>query len=110
MKCQNVLRCGHMATSSDRARAWKATFVLFGTIVGAGIFGLPALVQKSGWLIGAFWMIALAGVVCLTHLLYAEVIMVTPGKHRLVGYVRLYLGKGFSRVETVSSTLNLYGG
>jgi hypothetical protein len=36
--------------------------------------------------------------------------MVTPGRHRLVGYVRLYLGKNLSRVEAVNSTLNLYGG
>ncbi len=99
-----------MANSGDRARSWKATFILFGTIVGAGIFGLPALIQKSGWLIGVFWMLALAGVVALTHLLYAEVVMVTPGRHRLVGYVRLYLGKGLSGIEAVNSTLNLYGG
>ena len=94
----------------ERARGWKATFVLFGTIVGAGIFGLPFLIQKSGYLIGAFWMIVLAGVVALTHLLYAEVVMVTPGRHRLVGYVRVYLGKTAARVEAVNSTLNLYGG
>jgi amino acid permease len=89
---------------------WKATFVLFGTSVGAGIFGLPALVQQSGWGIGAFWMVVLAGVVTLTHLLYGEIVMATPGRHRLVGYVRLYLGKNAGRIETVNSTLNLYGG
>ena len=99
-----------METQSKRVHAWKATFILFGTIVGAGIFGLPALVQKSGYLIGAFWMIVLAGVVVLTHLLYAEIVMVTPERHRLVGYVRLYLGKTAGRVEAVNSTLNLYGG
>lgn len=105
-----MLQSGHMAGRNDRARAWKATFVLFGTIVGAGIFGLPALVQRSGWPIGAFWMVVLAGVVALTHLLYAEIVMATPSRHRLVGYVRLYLGKTVAGVETVNSTLNLYGG
>lgn len=99
-----------MADRGARGRAWKATFVLFGTIVGAGIFGLPFLIEKSGFLIGAFWMIVLAGVVSLTHMLYAEIVMATPERHRLVGYVRLYLGKTASRVEAVNSTLNLYGG
>jgi amino acid permease len=99
-----------MASRGERSRAWKATFILFGTIVGAGIFGLPALVQKSGFAIGAFWMIALAGVVSLTHLLYAEIVMATPERHRLVGYVRFYLGRTVAQVEAVNSTLNLYGG
>ncbi len=99
-----------MDASSAGRRTWKATFVLFGTIVGAGIFGLPALVEKAGYVAGAFWMIALSGVVALTHLLYAEIVMVTPGRHRLVGYVRYYLGRSSGRVEAVNSTLNLYGG
>lgn len=93
-----------------KGRAWKGTFILFGTIIGAGIFGLPHLIVRSGYLIGAFWMILLAAVVTLTHLLFAEIVMVTPGKHRMVGYVKLYLGKGMSVVETANSTLNLYGG
>jgi amino acid permease len=99
-----------MENNGDRARTWKATFVLFGTIVGAGIFGLPYLIQKAGFAIGVFWMVVLTSVVTLTHLLYGEVVMVTPGRHRLVGYVRLYLGKGLAQVEAVNSTLNLYGG
>jgi amino acid transporter len=49
-------------------------------------------------------------VVALTHLLYAEIVLATPERHRLVGYVRLYLGKTVAQVEAVNSTLNLYGG
>lgn len=89
--------------------AIRPSFVLFGTIVGAGIFGLPGVVAKSGYAVGAFWMLVLAGVVTLTHLMYAEVVLATPGNMRLVGHVRQHLGVGASRVEAVASMLGLYG-
>ena len=83
--------------------------MLFGTIVGAGIFGLPFIVQQSGYLPGLFWMIFLAGAVTLTHLLYAEVVMATPGQHRLVGYVRIHLGPWAERLEAFLSVTGLFG-
>jgi tyrosine-specific transport protein len=87
----------------------RAAFVLFGTIVGAGIFGLPYVVQKAGYLPGLFWMAVLAGVVTLTHLMFGEVVMATPGNYRMIGYVGKYLGPWARRVETVSSFLGLFG-
>ncbi len=87
----------------------RASFVLFGTIVGAGIFGLPFVMQQSGYLPGLFWMLVLAGAVTLTHLLYAEVVMATPGQHRLVGYVRIHLGSWAERLEAFSSVIGLFG-
>lgn len=98
-----------MAISDARKRFIKASFVLFGTIVGAGIFGLPYMVQRSGYLAGLFWMLLLAGAVTLTHLLYGEVVMATPGEHRLVGYVKMYLGPWAHRVETLASVIGLFG-
>ena len=98
-----------MALSEERKRMIKASFVLFGTIVGAGIFGLPYMVQRAGFLPGLFWMVVLAGAVMLTHLLYGEVVMATPGEHRLVGYVKMYLGPWAHRVETVASVIGLFG-
>jgi amino acid permease len=98
-----------MALSPERKRMIKASFVLFGTIVGAGIFGLPYMVQRAGFLPGLFWMVVLAGAVTLTHLLYGEVVMATPGEHRLVGYVKMYLGPWAHRVEMVASVIGLFG-
>lgn len=98
-----------MAFTTETKRVIKASFVLFGTIVGAGIFGLPYMVQRAGYLSGLFWMVLLAGAVTLTHLLYGEVVMATPGEHRLVGYVKMYLGPWAHRVETVASVIGLFG-
>lgn len=94
---------------SRKAQFRRAVAALFGTIVGAGIFGLPRIVQLSGYAAGLFWMLLLAGAVALTHLLFAEVVLATPGEHRLVGYVRLYLGRAAARIELVASILGLFG-
>jgi amino acid permease len=99
-----------MVSIEPRHPVLRASFVLFGTIVGAGIFGLPYVIVKTGYLVGLFWMIVLAGAVLMTHLMYAEIVLRTPGNHRLVGYVGIYLGPFASKIETVSSTLGLYGG
>ncbi len=87
----------------------RASFVLFGTIIGAGIFGLPYIVQQSGYIPGLFWMVALACTVTLTHMMYAEVVMATPGQHRLIGYVRIYLGPWAERLEALASIIGLFG-
>lgn len=98
-----------MAFRLESRKIFKASFVLFGTIVGAGIFGLPYIVQRAGFLPGIFWMVALAAAVTLTHLLYGEVVMATPGEHRLLGHVKIYLGPWAQRVEMVASILGLFG-
>lgn len=98
-----------MVFSSESRKIFRASFVLFGTIVGAGIFGLPYVVQRAGFLPGFFWMIALAAAVTLTHLLYGEVVMATPGEHRLLGHVKIYLGPWAHRVEIAASFIGLFG-
>jgi len=98
-----------MATARTK-RIMRASAALFGTIVGAGIFGLPYFVARAGYAAGMFWLVALTGAVTLTHLLYAEVIVATKEKHRLVGYVGAYLGPWAKRIETFTSILGTYGG
>jgi len=99
-----------MTTEAGKGGMLKAAAVLFGAIIGAGIFGLPYVISKAGYPVGFFWMITLAGAVALTHVLFGEVVSVTPGEHRLVGYCHIYLGKWAKWVETVASVLSTYGG
>lgn len=98
-----------MATARDK-KILRASAALFGTIVGAGIFGLPYFVARAGYAAGLFWIVVLTGAVTLTHLLYAEVILATKENHRLVGYVGIYLGPWAKRLESVGSVLGAYGG
>lgn len=86
-----------------------ATAVLIGTIVGAGVFGIPFVAAQSGFLIGAVFLIVLTGVSLLIHLIYGEIVCRTKEKHRLVGYAEYYLGKKGKVVITFSVLFGLYG-
>lgn len=96
-------------TTGDNRDVFHAAFTLFGTIVGAGILGLPYIVAKSGYAVGLFWMVVLTAAVTLTHVLFGEIVMATAARHRAVGYVKMYLGRGASWIETAASILGLYG-
>ena len=86
-----------------------ASATLIGTIVGAGMFGLPYVVARSGFLIGAVFLLVLTGVTLLIHLIYGEIVCRTKEKHRLVGYAEHYLGKWGKRIATFSILIGFYG-
>lgn len=86
-----------------------ALSTLVGTIVGAGIFGIPFAMVKSGIVPGLFYLFLLGGIICLLHLLFGEVCLRTSGKHRLVGYAALYLGKRGKVVATLTLLFVLVG-
>ena len=72
---------------------WATTFTLTGTIIGAGILGLPYVFAKSGFLAGLFWLIVLGTIVIFVNLSLGEVTLRTKGRHQLSGYAEKYLGK-----------------
>ncbi|MCK4649851.1 hypothetical protein KAT36_01330 [Candidatus Pacearchaeota archaeon] len=71
---------------------WATTFTLTGTIIGAGILGLPYVFAKSGFLIGVFWLIIIGAIMLFVNLTLAEITLRTRGKHQLTGYAEKYLG------------------
>jgi amino acid permease len=70
-----------------------------GTIIGAGVFAVPAAMRQSGILRGtiAFWVVALA--ILSIHLIYSEVVLrnKTLGRERFPGQVRALLGSGLAK-------------
>lgn len=66
--------------------------ILAGTIIGAGVFSLPFVFARTGWLLGAGLLCLTTFVVYFLYILYADVIVRTPGDHRFVGYAKEYLG------------------
>lgn len=81
-----------MQTIKKDKNYWQAVAVMIGYIVGVGMFSLPFLVARSGWLVFIIWFVVLGAVQHLVHLIYASVINANPGYHRLPGYVYKYLG------------------
>jgi len=87
----------------------KAVSVLVGTIIGVGIFGLPFIAAKTGFLVILAYFLVLGGVALVIHLIFGDIILGTPGKHRYPGYVKIYLGKFWSRISFTSICIGLFG-
>lgn len=87
---------------------WATTFTLTGTIVGAGILGLPYVFAKSGFLIGLFWLLAIGAIMTFTNLTLGEITLRTRGKHQLTGYAEKYLGKWGKRLMLTAVIFGIY--
>lgn len=75
------------------SKLFIAVSALIGTIVGAGVLGIPYVVMRSGFVIGLANMVLVAVIVAITLLYLGEIGLRTKTNHHLPGYASLYLGK-----------------
>jgi tyrosine-specific transport protein len=97
-----------MAGMNSRARSiLVASLTMVGTIIGAGIFGLPAAFSAVGFWPGSvlFWLLALATMV--THTLFAEMLLQEHRRMRLTGLVRRHLDPFFHVVADITYPLQI---
>lgn len=59
---------------------------------GAGIFALPYVFVKAGWLVGIFYLLILSAIIIFAHALYFRVLEAVDEKERLLGLAKDYLG------------------
>ena len=86
----------------------QAVGLLVGYVIGVGMFGVPFLVSRSG-LVSFFVILAILGFIqYLIHLIYANIILETPGYHRMAGYASIYLGKKWKHFTFFAKTLGNY--
>ncbi len=88
---------------------FKSVAVLAGTILGAGIFTVPFVIQKAGILSIFIYFPLLYGIQLILHLIYAEIILATKERHRMVGYVGIYFNGFYKRIAFVVSLLGKNG-
>ncbi|MEK9131281.1 MAG: aromatic amino acid transport family protein [Patescibacteria group bacterium] len=84
----------------------RAVGTMIATVVGVGVFGLPSVFSRAGFLLGLAELVALTAVLVILTLMYAELTMDTPGRHRFVTYIGRYLGpfgKWLAQVTFVGS-------
>ncbi len=67
--------------------------LFIGAIIGGGIFSLPFVFAQVGLLKGLLYLVAVTILMTVTYLMYADVILKTPGKHNFVSLNKLYLGE-----------------
>lgn len=76
-----------------KRKFFTTAFTLTGTIIGAGILGLPYVFSKAGFLTGLFWLIFLGFIMLFVNLCLGEISLRTKKIHQLPGYAEKYLGK-----------------
>ena len=87
----------------------KALSVFAGTIIGVGIFGLPYVAMKAGFLIVVFYFVLLTAIALVIHLMYGKVSLGTEGTHRLPGSVGIYMGSRWKKFTFLITGLGLAG-
>ena len=85
-----------------------AVMLLMGTIIGAGIIGLPYAYEKSGFLFGLLNLIIIGTAVTYMTLYVGELSMRFKGKHQITGYVRKFLGKKWQWIALLLETFGIY--
>ncbi|MCP6726885.1 MAG: amino acid permease [Patescibacteria group bacterium] len=92
-----------------RNKALLALSTLVGTIIGAGIFGLPYVLSLAGVIPGLFYFFLLGGAVLLLHLMFGEITLRTKGSHRLIGYAGMYVGSWAKALVVFSTFVGVLG-
>lgn len=90
-------------------RTFRAAAALAGTVIGAGIFGIPFVVSQIGFWPGVVYLLVLGGMMLFLNLLYHQVILQTPGDRQLTGYSQIYLGKWGKALATLAICSGAYG-
>lgn len=94
-------------TASERR--WKGTLLLLGTIIGAGIFGVPAMIGAWGVLPATLAFAVLTLIVLGTHLLYAEALLLETTHQRMPGQARVWLGRPMGTLTGFAFVLQTFG-
>jgi tyrosine-specific transport protein len=87
----------------------KAVAILIGTIVGAGVLGIPYVVYQAGFWTGMLMIISLGIAIMMLNLYLGEIALRTQKKHELAGYAEKYLGPWGKRFMFLSMIIGSYG-
>ena len=85
-----------------------ASFTLAGTIIGAGILGLPYVFSQAGFLSGLFWLFFLTAIILYVSLSIGEISLRTREKKMLSGYAEKYLGKTAKKITAFAVIFGIY--
>lgn len=87
----------------------RATALLSGTIIGAGILAIPYAVYEAGYWLGILYIIILGIVMMFLHLMLGEISLRTRGFLDVPELIHKYLGKKGHLIALVSLFIIIYG-
>ncbi|RJQ35937.1 hypothetical protein C4552_04545 [Candidatus Parcubacteria bacterium] len=90
-------------------RTAEAALLLAGTIIGVGMFAIPYVFVRAGFLAAIIELGVLTVVMIAAHRAYADIVTANGATHRLPGYARRYLGATAGGLATVSVIFGIGG-
>jgi len=90
-----------MIKSKISKNYFQAIATMIGSTIGAGIFTLPYVAQKSGIIVFLSYVVFLGSIQFYINMLYAEIILSTKKKHRVSGYIEKYYNKKFKNISII---------
>ena len=92
-----------------KKEVFEATSLLIGTVVGAGVLGMPYVISKSGAGIGLILILVILCTVLIVNLQTGEIVLRTKERHQLSGYAGKYLGKPFKHITAGAMFIYIFG-
>jgi len=93
----------------SQKHVWDGIATLVGVIIGAGILGIPYVVQQAGFWTGMLVIVTIGLAMLLINLMLGEVTLRTKGHHQLTGYTNVYLGTWGKHLMALSMIVGIYG-
>lgn len=88
---------------------WEGVAVIVGTIIGAGIIGIPYVFAQSGFITATLVLIFVGFALFFVRLMLGEIIMRTEGVYQLTGYTKKYLGSFFQHLQGLILVSSIFG-
>ena len=70
-----------------------AISILVGTVVGAGVLGMPYVAARAGFFVVLGYLLIFGGLIMWINLCFGEVLLRTKEEHQLMGIASKYLGQ-----------------
>ena len=87
----------------------EAVAVVAGTIIGAGVLGVPYAVAELGVVLSAVVLLLVGGMLAILMLFLSEVSLQTNGRQQLTGYAASYLGPHAKHILATALVVNIFG-
>ena len=73
-------------------KKFEIAAIVAGATMGEGVFALPYVIQRSGWIVSLAWFAGLITAVSVAHTIYLRTLAAEGEKKRLLGLARRHLG------------------
>ncbi len=94
---------------NKKIKYYTAIALIIGTVIGAGVFGIPYAISQSGFFLGLVNLAFVGFIVTVMTLFMGEVVLRTDDTKQFIGLAEKYLGSWGKWLMFLSMTLGIFG-